>query len=142
MTQLLLKAYYAVFRFCQAATPTVAEEYLYLTLTVINTTRQSRLYIRLYTSLHSRPSSLPLYTGTCSVGWKRRTSNVTSRRKAICDSRETCRGRRLQTCIAGSASGDPPQRCYRDDSLYYEFVYHRNDFEAVILRYKSCIVCL
>ena len=67
---------------------------------------------------------------------------MTSRRKAICDSRETCRGRRLQTCIAGSASGDPPQRCYRDDSLYYEFVYHRNDFEAVILRYKSCIVCI
>ena len=86
----------------------------------------------LYTALHLCTHGLspsPLYTGTCSVGWKRRTSNVTSRRKAICDSRETCRGRRLQTCIAGSAS--PPKRCYWDDSLYYEFVYHQNDFEAV-----------
>ena len=99
------------------------------------------LYTALRLCTHGLSPS-PLYTGTCSVGWKRRTSNVTSRRKAICDSRETCRGRRLQTCIAGSASGDPPQRCYRDDSLYYEFVYHQNDFEAVILRYKSCIVCL
>ena len=50
MILLDLKAYYAVFRFCQAATPTVAAEYLYLTLTVLNTTRQSRLYIRLYVS--------------------------------------------------------------------------------------------
>ena len=55
----ILKAYYAVFRFCQAATPTVAAEYLYLTLTVVNTTRQSRLYIRLYVFLHSRPEPLP-----------------------------------------------------------------------------------
>ena len=137
-SSLLLKAYYAVFRFCQAATPTVAAEYLYLTL---YHSPEPSLYTALRLCTHGLSPS-PLYTGTCSVGWKRRTSNVTSRRKAICDSRETCRGRGLQTCIAGSASGDPPQRCYRDDSLYYEFVYHQNDFEAVILRYKSCIVCL
>ena len=142
---LYLKAYYAVFRFCQAATPTVAAEYLYLTVFKFNCRKYHSPEPSLYTALclctHGLSPS-PLYTGTCSVGWKCRTSNVTSCCKAIRDSRETCRGRRLQTCIAGSASGDPPQRCYRDDSLYYEFVYHRNDFEAVILRYKSCIVCL
>jgi len=44
--------------------------------------------------------------------------------------------------MAGFSGGVPPKLSYQDDSPYYDFVNHQNDFEAAILRYRSCIECL
>ncbi|KAG1944038.1 NACHT, LRR and PYD domains-containing protein [Pimephales promelas] len=42
--------------------------------------------------------------------------------------------------MAGFSGGVPPKLSYQDDSPYYDFVNHQNDFEAVILSLSYCSI--